>query len=121
MKKYALTLSLLALPVVASAQRFRDTTELIEGIGNIIGLLLPIAGGLALLAFFWGLAKFIYNTGKGDTQAVEIGRSLMIWGIIALFVLVSIWGIIRFIGEETGIATSIDCSVFDTVLSINGC
>lgn len=105
--KYALTLSLLVLPAITHAQRFRGTTEIIEAFGGIINALLPIAVGLALLAFFWGLAKFIYNTGKGDTAAVETGRSLMVWGIIALFVIVSIWGIIAFIGRELNINNTI--------------
>jgi len=48
------------------------------------------------LIFFWGLAKFIFRVG-GDENAVETGRRLMIWGVIALFVMMAIWGITSFI------------------------
>jgi len=110
MKKYLLTLSLFILPFVTHAQllnqRFGGLQSIIEGLGNVVAALLPIAMGLALLAFFWGLAKFIHATGKGDESAVSTGKQLMIWGILALFVMVSIWGIIRFIGRETGIDRS---------------
>ena len=69
---------------------------LIEAVGGLINPLIAILVGLALLAFFWGLAKFIFRAG-GDTEAVEEGKRLMIWGLIALFIMVSVWGIIGFI------------------------
>jgi len=69
---------------------------LIEAVGGLINPLIAILVGLALLVFFWGLAKFIFRAG-GDTKAVEEGKTLMIWGLIALFVMVSVWGIISFI------------------------
>jgi hypothetical protein len=54
---------------------------------------------LALLAFFYGLAKLIW----GGPEAVSEGKSLMIWGIVALFVMVSVWGLVRFIGNAFNI------------------
>lgn len=47
---------------------------------------------LAIALFFWGLVKFIYNA--ENTQEHEKGRTLMIWGIISFFVLVSLWGLV---------------------------
>ena len=52
---------------------------------------------LALLYFFWGLARFILNAGDEDAQ--KAGKSIMLWGIIAFFVMVSVWGIVNFIGN----------------------
>ncbi len=68
---------------------------LIVAVGSLINPLIAILVGLALLAFFWGLAKFILRAG-GDEKAIEEGKKLMIWGLIALFVMVSVWGIINF-------------------------
>ncbi|MCE9628565.1 MAG: hypothetical protein K8Q91_01040 [Candidatus Vogelbacteria bacterium] len=54
----------------------------------IINLLLA----LAVLVFFWGLVKYLY---KGDNDAERTkGKSLMAFGIIGLFVMVSVWGIV---------------------------
>lgn len=57
--------------------------------------------GLALLVFFWGLAKFIFKVGE-DEKAVADGKNLMKWGIIALFVLVSFWSIILLVYQDVG-------------------
>lgn len=95
--------------MVASAQ-FGGVRMLIESAGNIVTLLTKIAAAVALLVFFWGLVKFIFAVG-GDTAAVEQGRTLMIWGTIALFVLVSIWGIILFIQTQLGIHAGLPYNV----------
>ncbi|OHA91952.1 MAG: hypothetical protein A2723_00400 [Candidatus Zambryskibacteria bacterium RIFCSPHIGHO2_01_FULL_52_18] len=68
---------------------------------DLVLLLVPLVASLALLAFFWGLAKFIYNV-SGDEKAVGEGKNLMKWGLIALFVMVSVWGILRFAYGELG-------------------
>ncbi len=65
---------------------------------------IPLVAFLALLVFFWGLAKFISNV-SGDAKAVDQGKSLMVWGTVALFVMVSIWGILRFLQGELGLGT----------------
>jgi hypothetical protein len=74
--------------------------EVIQVIVDLIGALVPIIGGFAVLIFVWGLAKFIWNA--GDTKTHEEGKSLMIWGLIILFVMVSLMGIIRFFYEDAG-------------------
>jgi len=62
---------------------------------DLILTVIPIVAGLALVVFFWGLAKFILKA--GEESAREEGKQVMKWGIVALFVLVSIWGIVMFL------------------------
>jgi len=69
--------------------------------GMIVDMLTVLVAGIALLVFFWGLTKFIAKA--GDSKAHEEGRSLMIWGAIALFVMISIWGIVQFIQDNLDI------------------
>ena len=88
---------LAAFPIVVFAQG-RITYLLIDA-KFIIRTLITIAVAVALLAFFWGLARFIFKVG-GDEKAVEQGKALMKWGLIALFVIVSVWGIISFFQGE---------------------
>lgn len=68
---------------------------------QLIQQAIPIIVGFALLAFFWGLVKFISRV-SGDEKAIEEGKKLMIWGLIALFVIISIWGILRFFYASIG-------------------
>ncbi|MFO0718810.1 MAG: hypothetical protein U0522_02175 [Candidatus Paceibacterota bacterium] len=65
---------------------------------DLFSLIIPLLAGLALLAFFWGLAKFIYNA--GSESAREDAKNVMFWGIIGLFVMFSIWGIVSFFTQD---------------------
>jgi len=89
--KKILTLIFFVFPAIALAQ-INTVKDLLTAITSLIALLIPLAYGLALLFFLWGIAKFIFKA--GDEKAKEEGKRLMIWGIVGLFVITSIWGII---------------------------
>lgn len=72
--------------------------ELIAKSKGLVNLSIKLLVGVALLTFFWGLVRFIFKVG-GD-EKVEEGRNLMVWGLVALFVMVSVWGIISFLQGE---------------------
>jgi len=59
---------------------------------DITVYLIEIFEVLAFVAFFYGLAIFLSN--RESKTLNERGKNIMIWGTVALFVLVSIWGII---------------------------
>jgi hypothetical protein len=100
MKKYRniLIATILLAPSIALAQ-LTGVKDLIKAIGGLINPLIGILVGVALLVFFWGLVRFIFRVG-GDKEAVEEGKRIMIWGLIALFVMISVWGIIAFVQGE---------------------
>ena len=75
-------------------------TELINVFLDLIAKVIPVVASFALLAFFWGLTKFIAKA--GDEKAVAEGKSLMVWGTIAIFVMVSVWGILSFFYNDIG-------------------
>jgi hypothetical protein len=68
---------------------------LVRYILGIANTLIPVLIGLAMVAFFVGLIRYIYDadSSSGHTQ----GRELIQWGLIALFCLVCVWGIVDFI------------------------
>src|SRR3989344_783379 len=104
MKKALLIGASYLLPVVAFAQLDQLEGNIVRPIGRIVSLLIPIVFALALLYFFWGLAQYILNS--GDEAAQGEGRRKMIWGVVALFVMSAVWGLVRFIGTTFGIDTS---------------
>jgi len=73
---------------------------------DLIKLTIPVIAGLALLVFFWGLVKFISNI-SGDEKAIKEGKNLMVWGLIALFIMISIWGILRFFYRDIGFGSDL--------------
>ena|SRR3989344_4536403 len=97
---YIITTLASFFPVVSFAA-LNGVKGLITDIGSIINSLIPVLFGLALIFFFWGLAQFILHSGEEKTR--EEGKQKMLWGIIALFVFISIMGILRFIGSTLDI------------------
>ena len=74
---------------------------------TLIGTATPIVVALALLGFFWGLAIYIFNA--GDEKKKSEGRNIMIWGVLALFVMLSVFGIIGVLQSTFGVQnTNID-------------
>jgi len=60
--------------------------------------LVPLLAACALLVFFWGLVKFVNNTASETVR--DDAKNIMFWGIIALFVMMSIWGIVFFFFQD---------------------
>ncbi len=79
----------LAAPAITN---FKSLIGVLVGLLNVV---IPIIIALALLAFFWGVFLFVRNSDGGDEKGE--GRRIMIWGIIALFVMVSFFGIVRIV------------------------
>lgn len=107
MKKFTGALALSLMPVLAFAQGpqfdISGFESLLTTIGGMIQTAIPFVAALALLFFFYGLAMFILSAGDDDKR--EEGKSIMFWGVIALFVMASIWGIIQVLGGLFGVDT----------------
>ena len=99
-----LILSTLVFPFVTEAFAYKSNSlkSMLIDAFNIVGKSIPIVFGLALLFFFYGIAKFVLHA--GDEKKIEEGKNLMIYGTIAMFVLVSVYGIIKTIGGNLGIS-----------------
>jgi hypothetical protein len=100
--------ALLLSPTLTFAQtsgRFGNIRSLLESLADIVNFLIPAVAALALLYFFYGLAKFILARRDGSDGQDE-AKGIMIWGVVALFVMVSVWGLVRFIGDALGIGTT---------------
>jgi hypothetical protein len=95
MKKFYQATFLLFVPALVLAQQPTDVQDLIGITWTIVQTLTGLVVALSLLYFFWGLAQFILHTGGGKEQ--EEAKGKMFWGIIALFVMVSVWGLVRFL------------------------
>lgn len=99
MKKIIIVpLLVFALPIVARAV---DFDSLIQRIGGWVFYLTGILAALAVLVFFWGLVRYIWSAGSAESK--ESGKKIMVWGVVALFVLFSIFGIVRFLQNSFGI------------------
>ena len=110
MKKKIITgagaLSLLT-PAFALAQG--TITSVLDDVGGIFDTIIPLIFAVAIIYFLWGLTKFITTAG-GDAEAHESGRNIMIWGVIAIFVMASVWGLVKILQNTFSVDdnTSVD-------------
>jgi len=102
--KYILLIGVSFMPLFVFAARGPSNLfELIALFIRILGALIPLLIGLALVWFLWGAAKFILNA--DDKFEREEGSKRMLWGIIALFVMVSVWGLVGILAQTFGVDT----------------
>ena len=104
-KKVLLVLSLFILPLSTFAQtgttgNLSSLVSLVVALKGIVGGLIPVFIGLALLFFIWNAVKLIRAPEEKDREEAKKG---IWWAIIAMFCAVGIWGIISFIGTQIGI------------------
>lgn len=99
-KVYKIIISavVIALPIQSYAQEYLKKTDgILDSLYGIVAdILVPMAFIAALLFFFWGVAKYIRSEGSGKDE----GKKIMVWGVIALFVMSSVWGLVYFIRSE---------------------
>ena len=73
---------------------------IINIISMIQGALIPIVLGLAILVFLWGVLKYGFSR---DDESRKESIAIIINGIIIIFVMVSVWGIVWLFVEFFGI------------------
>lgn len=87
-------------------------------IGRAINLAVPALSALVVAVFFYGLARFLFAA--NDEKKREEGKSILIWSILTMFVLVTIYGIIGFmqetIGNDVGVTGDMDIIVPDVII-----
>jgi hypothetical protein len=83
----------LYLPTMAHAQR--TLTTFVQTLIDLVEYTIPIVMSLALIVFFFGGARFIWGGENEQTRAES--KVFLFWGVVGLFVMVSIWGIVLLI------------------------
>ena len=93
----AIQLALFALsipmPVLAAPNTFKGLVELLVGIINTA--IIPLIFALSLLVFLWGVFQYMFFPYSEERRTQ--GRQVMMWGVIALTVMASVWGIVKIV------------------------
>lgn len=67
----------------------------------ILNPLIILLFAVALIVFFWGIFEFIAQSSSDEAR--ERGKKNMVWGIIGMFIMFSVFGIINIILGTFGI------------------
>jgi Kef-type K+ transport system membrane component KefB len=89
-----------------------EVGEIAGAVGEILQWLVVIFIALAVVYFLWGLLKFLRSSGDERAKA----RTDMFWGIIIIAVMVSVWGLVGFLQDLTGVDSSSNYQVPDIPL-----
>ena len=87
------TLSMFAVPAIAGAQSIGGILGLLSKANDLINRLIPFIIALTVLIFLWGIFKFVISGGDGEAR--KEAQGYIIWGVVALFVMVSVWGLVN--------------------------
>ena len=90
--KKILTILAVSFPALASAQTITDVNSLTYKLTNIGNVILELLIAFAVIYIVFNVIRFIMQ--KDDTERSAI-RTSILWGIVGLAVIVSIWGLVR--------------------------
>lgn len=96
--------SIIAIPVLAATKvtNFKDLVNTIF-ITGILKPIVPLLIGLAVVMFIYGTLVLIFSEG-GEKK--EDGKKFMTWGIVGIFVMVSVWGLVNILISTFGLETT---------------
>ncbi|OGZ55717.1 MAG: hypothetical protein A3J04_04180 [Candidatus Ryanbacteria bacterium RIFCSPLOWO2_02_FULL_47_14] len=98
MKKTLIVASSLLAPALLFAQVVVDNfKDLLHSIGVVINWVIPVVVALAVLVVIWGAFQFVVSA--GDPEKRKEGKDKIIWGIVGVVVILSIWGLIGFLAS----------------------
>ena len=110
--------SLVLAPLLSFAVPFSGgfDTDIITGGGGgvtfkgvlekIMGLFTPLPAmilTLAVIYFFWNIGQYLKSA---DIKKAEEARNMIIYGIIAIAVMVGVWGLVALITNTFGLGTA---------------
>ncbi len=68
----------------------------------INNVLVPVLFALAFIVFLYGIvSKYIFS--HGDETKVAEGHKLILWGIVAFVVMISLWGLVNVVANTFGL------------------
>lgn len=68
---------------------------------TIFKAIIPLLFSLATVGFIWGVIQYFLNADNEEKR--KKGKSYMVWGLVALFVMFSMWGLVNILTDTFGL------------------
>ena len=76
----------------------------VSSVGTILNMLIPILIAATIVVFFYGLFLYVFKRDKFAGEGGKGGgKNVMIAGLVSLFVMVSVWGIVVLAQQALGV------------------
>ena len=92
----------IAAPFIAMAAPVDSITPIANQILATVRVLVTVVFVLAVVAFGWGIVQFIFA--GGDPAALGKAKSFLLWGVIGMAVMASVFGLTQFLQRYFGVS-----------------
>jgi hypothetical protein len=113
MKKLAVVAAGLFTPFLASAQ-VTDFNSLISFASKVLDAAIPFIISLSIVVLMYGIFRYVV---ANEEEAKAKGKNLIISGIVGLFVMLSIWGLVRILVNTFRLDNQVPTSQIPTVIT----
>ncbi len=126
MKKIKLVISgllssLVFVPALALAQStgvtLSNLSVALNDISTLINRVIPLLIGIAVVIFIFGVVRFIL--GAGDPEKRTEGRNYMVYSIIAIAVMLSVWALVAFVRNTFGVNQNVTPTDFPQIPAVH--
>lgn len=73
----------------------------VVGLFNIV--VVPVIFSFTFAVFIWGVIKYFFLHSGEETKRAE-GREFVLWGLVGMLILFSVWGFVNLLLSTLGIA-----------------
>jgi len=88
-------------PFISHAQVVNNIKDIGLLFSNILQAAIVLLIGIAVVVFLWSIFKYL-TEGKNEAKREE-AKKYMIYGVSAIFIMVSVWGLVGLLNETTNI------------------
>lgn len=99
MKKFITGAVLAASPLVLFAQQ-QDATGILNKMRDLLDAIIPILVTAAIAYFIFGVIRYVI---AGDADKKEEAKAVIVRGVIGLFFILSIWGVVVMLQNTLGL------------------
>jgi len=111
MKKVAFLVSAFSLPAFAFAQdafqKADDLNSVVDMIKGVINTALPILIAAAVVWLVFNIIRYVVAAGE---EAKAGAKNHIVWGVVGLFAIVSIWGLVNMLTKTFGTNQGVNSS-----------
>ena len=107
----------LVLPVAAFAQDTSQVSALVTQTLAILNIVITIVFILAIVVFGWGVVKYV--TSANNPEKEKEARSFLWWGVIGIFVLAAVFGLVQFVAKYFGVGVTGGTITIPTITNPN--
>ena len=103
----------LFLPLAAFATTPVTIPVFLGRVRGILDALIPFIIGLAVFVIIWGIFNYVVHAAEEEKRAEA--RSYIVWGIVGVFFMISIWGFVVILINTFGVGSTIGADQIPTV------